>query len=146
VNEASPPGKDARSGVSAADSAGLPWSGRELTSTGFEGDLGAADTSLLAALDDPQDETALMRAVARARLLVPIVAVPLEVDDSGEPVDEKSTHIKSTDMAVVTLTVGRPACLPGLQQPRHALGLGRQRPPVTGHQLAGRSGRGDRAL
>ena len=104
MNEASPPGKDARSGVSAADSAGLPWSGRELTSTGFEGDLGAADTSLLAALDDPQDETALMRAVARARLLVPIVAVPLEVDDSGEPVDEKSTHIKSTDMAVVTLT------------------------------------------
>src|SRR5450759_6016435 len=45
-----------------------------------------------------------MRAVARARLLVPIVAVPLEVDDSGEPVDEKSTHIKSTDMAVVILT------------------------------------------
>ena len=77
----------------------MPWSGRELTSTGFDGDLGEADTGLLAALDDPQDETVLMRAVARARLLVPIVVVPREGDRSGEPQAEKST-----DMAVVTLT------------------------------------------
>ena len=40
-----------------------------------------------------------MRAVAQARLLVPIVAAPSEVDDSGEPMVERST-----DMAVVTLT------------------------------------------
>jgi hypothetical protein len=53
----------------------VPWSGRELTSSGFDGDLGEADPDLLAALDDPRDEAALMRAVAHARLLVPIVAL-----------------------------------------------------------------------
>ena len=40
-----------------------------------------------------------MRAVAGARLLVPVVAAPPEVDDSGDLLVEKST-----DMAVVTLT------------------------------------------
>lgn len=40
-----------------------------------------------------------MRAVAGARLLVPVVAAPQEVDDSGNLLVEKST-----DMAVVTLT------------------------------------------
>jgi hypothetical protein len=82
------------------DSGGNPWSGRELTSTGFDGDVGAADASLMAALDSSQEESVLMRAVAQARLLVPIVvappAAPREVDDSGE-------IEKSTDMAVVTL-------------------------------------------
>ena len=82
----------------AHDSGGIPWSGRELTSTGFDGDMGDADPNLLAALDDPQDETALMHAVAVARLLVPIVAAAAELDDSGELMVEKST-----DMAVVTL-------------------------------------------
>jgi hypothetical protein len=89
------------------DSGGLPWSGRELTSTGFDGDVGAADPHLLAALDDPQDETALMRAVADARLLVPIVASPTEVDnlgDSGEPLVELLALSSATDMAVATLT------------------------------------------
>jgi len=72
--------------------------GRALTSTGFDGDLGVADTDLLEALDDRQDETVLMRAVAKARLLVPIVAAPSGIDDPGELVE------RSTDMAVVTLT------------------------------------------
>jgi hypothetical protein len=76
------------------DSSGVPWSGRELTGSGFEGDLGAADPGLIAALDDPQDEVALMRAVAQARLLIPIVTVPGEAEGSG----------RSTDLAVVTLT------------------------------------------
>jgi SseB protein N-terminal domain len=71
----------------------------ELTRTGFEGDVGLPDTSLLAALEDPRDDTVLMRAVAAARLLVPIVAAPTEVDDPGELMSEKSTR-----MAVVTLT------------------------------------------
>jgi len=93
------PGKDGRRDGHGTDSAGLPWSGRELTSTGFEGDLGAADPALIAALNDPQDETVLMSAVARARLLVPIVAVPRQVDESGAPMAEQST-----DMAGVTLT------------------------------------------
>ena len=82
-----------------SDSAGLSWSGRELTSTGFEADLGAADSDLVVALEDPQDEPALMRAVSRARLLVPVVAVPSGADESGRP-----TAGRSTDMAVVTLT------------------------------------------
>jgi len=99
MNDAAPPGSDSPHEVQAGDSAGLPWLGRELTSTGFDGDLGAADADLLVALDDPQDDAGLMRAVARARLLVPIVAVPREVHESGEPMAEKST-----DMAVVTLT------------------------------------------
>jgi hypothetical protein len=77
----------------------MPWTGRALTSTGFDGDMGEADVDLVAALDDPQDETVLMHAVAQARLLVPIVAAPSGIDDSGELMVETST-----DMAVVTLT------------------------------------------
>jgi len=88
------------------DSGALPWSGRELTGTGFDGDVGAADPGLLAALDDPQDETALMRAMADARLLIPIVVspgTPAAVDESGAVMVERSAE-KSTDLAVVTLT------------------------------------------
>ena len=86
------------------DSGGVPWSGRTLTSTGFDGDVGAADTDLLAALEHVQDETVLMRAVAHARLLVPIVAAPSEVDDSVQLMVEKFALNSATDMAVVTLT------------------------------------------
>ena len=85
------------------DSGGVPWSGRQLTSTGFDGDVGAADINLLAALEH-QDETALMRAVAHARLLVPIVAAPSEVDDPVELMVEKFALNSATDVAVVTLT------------------------------------------
>jgi hypothetical protein len=74
-----------------------------LSGTGFEGDLGSADAPLLAALDDPQDETALMRALANARLLVPVVAVPGEVDEPGATMAGPLAH-GPTDMAVVTLT------------------------------------------
>lgn len=84
------------------DSGGHRWSGRELTSTGFDGDVGAADPGLLAALVDPVDETALMRAVADARLLVPIVVSPTELDDAVDSVD--LVVGKPTDMAVLTLT------------------------------------------
>jgi hypothetical protein len=95
--------------TSGTDSGGVPWSGRDLTSNGFDGDLGAADVRLIEALDDPQDETALMRAVANARLLVPIVAVPREVDDSGQPKLEQpaaatSGAAGSPDLAAVVLT------------------------------------------
>lgn len=100
MSDAHPPSSNAPQDASAAaDSAGQTWTGRALTSTGFDGDLGAADIDLLAALVDPGDETVLMRAVAGARLLVPIVAAPTEVDDSGALMVERSTN-----MAVVTLT------------------------------------------
>ena len=96
------------------DSGGVPWSGRELSGTGFDGDLGEADPDLLVALDDSRDETALMSAVARARLLVPIVAVPVP-DAPSTPASEsaptaesapsaESAAGKATDLAVVTLT------------------------------------------
>jgi SseB protein N-terminal domain len=93
--------------ASGLDSGGAPWSGRELSGTGFDGDVGAADPGLLAALDDPQDETALMHAVAGARLLVPVIAAraePAAVDESGEPVVEQLDLNSATDLAVATLT------------------------------------------
>jgi hypothetical protein len=86
----------------AADPGGLPWSGRTLTSTGFDGDLGAADPQLLAALNDPADETMLMRAVAQARLLVPIVAVPHEMAVPSAAITPEGSS--ATEMAVVILT------------------------------------------
>lgn len=87
----------------ARDSAGVPWGGRELTGTGFESDTGAPDPALAAALAaasaDPADERGLVAAIQASRLLVPVVAEPVELDDSrGHLVAEKQT-----DMAAVTL-------------------------------------------
>jgi SseB protein N-terminal domain len=81
-----------------SDSAQVPWSGRELSPSGFETDTGAADPALLAALADPADDLALMRAVEASRFVVPIVADPTEVDDTGPHTVEKQV-----DMAAVTL-------------------------------------------
>jgi SseB protein N-terminal domain len=89
-----------------ADSAGTPWSGRLLTSTGFDGDKGEADPELLRALADrarrPSAETdaRLVEVAGPARWIVPVVALLAEGqrDSHGQTVD------KSTDMAVVTLT------------------------------------------
>lgn len=83
------------------DTGGVPWAGRTLTGTGFDGDTGEADAALAALLALPaaeRDETELVAAVAAARLVVAIVAVPSEIDESGGiPVDAVS------DMASVTL-------------------------------------------
>lgn len=84
-------------GHESTDSAGTPWQGRELGPTGFEADTGAADPAVLAAVADGDDET-LMRAVEAARLIVPIVAEPTSVDDSGPLAVETQV-----DMAAVTL-------------------------------------------
>ena len=72
------------------DTAGVPWQGRTLTETGFDGDDGRADAALHDALHAGADDAQLMAAVAQARLIVPIVAVP------GESA--------SSDMAAVTLS------------------------------------------
>lgn len=85
-------------GGESADSAGIPFGGREVTSTGFDNDDGSADPALLDALNHG-DESRWMSVLATSRLLVPIVAAPTEVDDSGDLTVEKST-----DMAVVTIT------------------------------------------
>jgi hypothetical protein len=82
----------------ASDSAGISFGGRQLSGTGFDHDLGDADPTLDAALADPGQEAALVRAVEQARLLVPIVAEPAEVDDSRDLTIEKQT-----DLAAVTL-------------------------------------------
>lgn len=98
------------------DTAGVPWTGRSLTGTGFDDDTGAADAALAAALREARGPDAqgseqdggtaaagveehLVAAVAAARLLVPVVAVPGEVDTSSG----LATDV-SSDMAVVTLT------------------------------------------
>ena len=81
----------------ATDSASVPWSGRELSPSGFETDTGATDPALLAALT--ADDDTLMAAVVTGRFLVPIVAEPVEIDDSGPLAAD--THV---DMALVTLT------------------------------------------
>lgn len=100
MSDATPPGHDRLlDAPPASDSAGLPWSGRALTSTGSDDDTGEADPTLMARLADGSDDVALLAAVTGARLLVPIVAAPTEVDDSGELRVERSS-----DLALVTLT------------------------------------------
>src|SRR5699024_10884891 len=80
--------------ASGSDTGGVPWAGRTLTGTGFDDDQGAADprlSALLALREPDRDERELVAAVAAARLIVPIVAVPSEVDESsGIPVDAVS--------------------------------------------------------
>lgn len=89
-----------------ADSAGTPWAGRALTSTGFDDDDGGTDPEVVAALvqvhasPSAESDIRLVRAAAAARWLVPVVAVVDQADDGahGHTVDHR------TDMAVVTLT------------------------------------------
>jgi hypothetical protein len=80
------------------DTAGVPWAGRTLTGTGFDDDEGQADPALAVALADPGEDVGLVAAVAGARLLVPVVAVAGEVDESAGLVRDVSS-----DMAAVTL-------------------------------------------
>ncbi len=70
---------------------------RDLVFTGFDGDDGSAPPALTAALEQA-DPAALMAALRDSRLLVPIVAEPVETaTEGGLTVD------KQTDMAAVTL-------------------------------------------
>ncbi len=82
-----------------SDTAGVPWAGRTLTGTGFDDDTGEPDPDLVALLSEEDPSPAdVVAAVAGARLVVPIVAVAGEVDESsGIPADA------SSDMASVTL-------------------------------------------
>ncbi|USQ78399.1 SseB family protein [Ornithinimicrobium faecis] len=95
------------------DTGGTPWAGRQLTSTGFDGDTGTADARLLELLTTPAPagdveagdveaafdaDTALVELVAAARLLVPVVAVAGEMTEVNGLVSDASS-----DMAAVTL-------------------------------------------
>ncbi|WP_019158781.1 SseB family protein [Brevibacterium senegalense] len=92
-----------------ADSAGVPWGGRELHSNPFAGDTGEADPGLLEALRavaaqplEPQRHQRVLSALAGARLYAPILPTVLEqtVDDRG------LMHDNSSEMAMVRLTSG----------------------------------------
>jgi len=91
------------SGIS-ADSSGLPWHGRELSDTDFADDDGRPDPAVLAALGaalaDPSSETeaALLRAVAGARWLVPIVAIAVDTE-----IHDGMRTEGHSEMAAVTL-------------------------------------------
>ncbi|ASN51665.1 SseB family protein [Sinomonas sp. R1AF57] len=97
----------ARAG-SAADSAGQPWAGRDLSGDGnplhtFDGDDGAADTGVAAALaalaSGTGDETAVHRALATARVFVAVVA---ELAEGGLG-EHGFAEDKEADMALVTV-------------------------------------------
>lgn len=93
------PGRDRSQSAVVTGSKGAPWSRGSLRGSGFDGDLGAADPDLLAALGDGQDDAVLVAAVARARLLVPVIAVSRAMANP-----EASSVSRSADMAVVSLT------------------------------------------
>ncbi|MGO1317085.1 MAG: SseB family protein, partial [Cellulomonadaceae bacterium] len=61
-----------------ADSSGVPWEGRNLKSNPFAGDDGTAEPALAAALEafraDPTALIAVVDALSRARVLVPVLA------------------------------------------------------------------------
>jgi len=92
------------------DSAGVPWSGRELHANAHAGDDGSADPALLAALeafrDGAGDEVAVVEAYRSARLLIPLLAEKGEegVAPSGLRVD------KTQELSIVTVAApdGRP--------------------------------------
>ena len=89
----------------ASDSIGQAWEGKTIPTHGFAEDRGEADAGLVDALlacadsPTPEAETELMSRVALARWLVPVVAVPAEIDEHGR----LATDTRS-DMAAVILT------------------------------------------
>lgn len=78
--------------------------GRTIPDPAFAGDDGSADPALAAALAafaaDPGRHLEVFLALQKARLLVPVLAVPgdVEVDDAGR------TREKTSDMATVLIT------------------------------------------
>ncbi len=95
-----------------ADSAGVPWQGRELGAHPFAGDPGGSDPALVAALAAFRTgavgaEAAVVAALAGARVMVPVVAAPAELGSGagGLPTDVIA------ELATVRLAAadGRPA-------------------------------------
>lgn len=93
----------------AVDSAGQPWAGRSLAGDdakihNFEDDDGSADAGYLAAiaglLAGTGGEAAVVKALATARVFVPVVA---QLAEEAEGVDGLHAD-KQADMALVTLT------------------------------------------
>ncbi|MEE6274081.1 SseB family protein [Georgenia sp. MJ206] len=79
----------------AADSAGQPWAGRVLRPNPFAGDDGSADPAVAAALavdDDGERLRAVARALAAARVIVPVVAHAHPGQDDGGDVAAHTKH------------------------------------------------------
>jgi hypothetical protein len=87
----------------AADTAAVPWAGRELPRQPFAGDDGTADPRLADRLEQfaagRVDLAGVVRALPDARLLVPVVAVPGE----GHPLPERARGDLGAELAVVTI-------------------------------------------
>jgi hypothetical protein len=84
-----------------------PPSGRRIPDPGFAGDRGEADEALRQALTtyaadpaDPSRHVAVLDALTRARLLVPVIAMLGEVEQG----DDGLAREKTSDMATVLLT------------------------------------------
>jgi hypothetical protein len=100
----------------AADSAGRPWKGRDLSGDGnplhaFDQDDGAMPAAYAAAIHDlvngAAEETAVVRALAGVRVFVPVIAQLGGQDDAAEGA-EGTGHLhhegdKEADMALVTI-------------------------------------------
>jgi hypothetical protein len=81
-----------------------PVAGRQILGPGFAGDDGTADRALAAALaayaQDPERGLEVCLALQNARLLVPVVAVPGDVEHDRAGL----AHEKTSDMATALLT------------------------------------------
>ena len=81
-----------------ADSAGVPWQGRNLPPGDFSGDGGEADAELARALREG-GEADVVRHLAGARVFVPMTALEVETTTSESGLEAD----KQADMAVVLL-------------------------------------------
>ncbi len=113
------------------DSGGIPFSGRQLSDPGFAGDSGASDPEVVAALEAltrngrTEDVRQVLRLLASARVIVPVVAAPPGTvvqhhdkgddhghDEHGHDHDGHEGHghgahdvpSNGTEMATITLT------------------------------------------
>lgn len=87
------------------DSAGISWAGRDYAASPFPGDDGSAPPELAAALEDHRagrdpHRQGLVAALARARVLVPIMAVATELGTTAHGL----TGDSGADMAMVSIT------------------------------------------
>src|SRR5690606_25627347 len=87
------------------DSAGTPWAGRDYTVSPFPADDGSTPPRLAAALAAHRagrdaHRTALVAALARERLLVPIMAIATELGTTAHGL----TGDNGADMAMVSIT------------------------------------------
>lgn len=86
-----------------ADSAGVPWEGRNFQDNPFANDDGSADPKLIKAIEDFRagsgEAEAVVAALAQARLLIPLVA---SLGEAGEGAHGQTVD-KSADLAIVAV-------------------------------------------